>query len=908
MTRLLWILAVVVGMAGTAEPEFLDQGPLSIPLERLVPGNNWKITLVNPGVATDAHVQLSGSIATALSVEGTGRVYLAAGGTATIVLVPGPNRQASTGQLVLTAPTGIDRRQIAVVGPSFLARYRVLLMGAAALLLLAAGAFWWRRRRSRQAVDAPGTGEQEGQEGFTHNDEPSASDLLNRAEYVQELAQLAGAATPPMVIGVFGEWGTGKTSLLMQVRELLQERHSHCAHVWFDPWPHQHDVNPVLPLLHTIVTDLGLAGRADVRRTLRTISEVLGSLVLTASLKLTVGDVRKFTEAYDESNFRARSERTRLDQHLSSLIGQALAASGKKRLIVFIDDLDRCEADHITSLLEALKIHFNRNNCVFFLAVAEEPLIAAVRVKYGDQGVDNYLDKIVQFPFWMPRLSDSDFHSYVDKLLRDPIKPAADLLKIGLAHNPRAIKRFINVLILQDRVARARVLANYDISILAAVLLIRDGDREFYRRLADDPTLLKRIEEDLETAENETLPDWGVLPLRIVRCFLDRQREIPTDVSPYIDLVKASPTLPADSEITSAEQAVPRHDQRSRKEFLGTRSVLADRVNRQVKQLVEEDRVLAPLLCLPGEDTPRPLAGLAEIIALWDEKMLLAGTAGVGKTVLAARIAQHLLEQATNPDQPIPVFLRLRLLRTDRTGFELSLTHALVGEYRIPLSEAFAMVTRGRLIYILDGLDEVEDSDRLVDTLLSWQNQTGAKIIMTARAKSTRDALTRYPSFDLVVVHGIAAEEAERRLRNVLAEHGVDRERLALPAEVIHSPEFLATLTTRTSWISDLPTGPVDFIKWYADWARSKSATAEFTTPQISMVLQGLARHLRVSGDDMFSSEDPLVRSVFRRNGVIGVKVSSAMTTMIETGLLREVSPKRYRFVHPLLAKEFAGT
>ncbi len=920
---LIAFLCLPVGVAAhvSAGPQFLEQDRLSIPLQRLEQGGRWQITLVNPGAAVDVEVRIAGSIADALAIEGSGRVHLGPGGTATMVMVPGKRRHAGNGQLVLISAAGIDRRQVSVTVAPFLERYRLALIVGALLVAGAAVLLWWRRPAHGRKVplEQPPPGQPADSPRYTHSDEPAAEDKLNRTEYAEYLARLARNETPPLVIGVFGEWGTGKTSMLMQVRDQVKEDAS-CAQVWFDPWRHHHDDNPVLPLLHAIVTQLGLERRQHVRRTLKTISEVLGSLVLSASIKLNVADVRRSFEEYDAENFRIRSERARLDEHLDLLIRDALAALGKSRLVVFIDDLDRCHADQITALLEALKLHFNRDNCVFVLAVAKQPLLAAVREKYQDPGGD-YLDKIVQLPFEMPRLSEDNFDHYLDGLLSADLKDAAPSLKSGLRWNPRAIKRFVNVLTLQDRVARDRGLDDhlddYDVAILAAVLLIRDGDGDFYTKLAEDPTLLKRIAEDIETAGENELPDWNPLPLKIVR---EIRESVPEDVSPYIDLVKASP-VPEPSDLTiqpPAEsaahpgavlpEAAAELGRPSRRALGSALEALAEGVLGRVDQVCDaEHELLPPVVRFAEEEVAHP-AGLDEILARGTGKLMITGPPGVGKSVLAARLARHMIN--TGASGRLPVLLSFRTLEADFSTVERSLTHALVDEYQISMPDAFAMVNRGLLTLVLDGLDELDATagwTKLVQLVMRWAGTTGAGIIMIDRVRPARDSPAAQLGFQMVELLGVPGEEARRRLDGLLSSHRVEPSRLlGVSPELLSSPQMLSTLTTRTGWIDDLPEEPVYFLPWYARRAVNRSAEG-FDAEAVAAALGKVARLLAAGQRDAFGSGDADIRAVFRESGIRGVQVPSVLHAMVEAGVLREIAPENYHFIHPLLQRHIAG-
>ncbi|GGS68117.1 P-loop NTPase fold protein [Nonomuraea spiralis] len=902
---LVWFPAGTLAARAAAGPEFLEQEQLSIPLER-VPGGRWDVVVINPGAAAAVEVRLAGSLADALAVQG-GRAYVAGGGSATFRLVPGRRPHAGTGELVLISADGVDRLRVTVTPPApFLTRYPfVPVLGGLLLLAGFVALPLWRRRRTASGESRPprtGGAVRPGLRGFTHSDEPAHADELNRAEYARHLAELARHATPPMVIGVYGEWGTGKTSMLMQVRDELRDA-PECAHVWFDPWRHQYDENPVLPLLHVIVNDLGLAGRENVRRTLRTISDVLGSLVMSASFKINFSDVRKSMEDYDAEHFRVRSELTRLDEHLGELIDEALAARGKQRLIVFVDDLDRCDADRITSLLEVLKLHFNRNNCVFVLALAKGPLMAAVREKYQDP-VGDYLDKIIQFPFEMPRLSERDFTRYLDGLLTltDDIRAAGGMLRCGLRRNPRAVKRFVNVLILQDRVAKARKLDPYDVSVLAAVLLLRDGAPKVYAELMDDPSLLQRIAWQLgapEAGEPGEPGEWGGLATRIVRELAGSPAGVPDDVRTYIDLVRDSP-LPQPGDLSDGPpQGRPEVPELIRLNELSLKAVLESLAaavrERTGRPAGDGPRVLDPVVRFRGQDHTG-MAAVEDAVTRGGAKLLVTGPPGAGKTVLAERLAAHLAERRAPQS---PAFLPFAALKTEFPEHDRWVTHALVSEYRISLPDANAMVRRGSLSLILDGLDTLDQDKRAA--FLQWARDAACGVVITSRDGPV-------PGLEEVRMLGVPATEVRRQFEAALAAHGIEPDRLlGLTSELLSSPQLLTVLTGGQKWIEDLPDQPVRFVPWYADWTLRATAAAGFAPDAVAQGLRDLARSTRHDGHHMFSGEDSAVRTVLWRAGVRTVEAPALLAAATRAGLLRECGPRVYHFLHPLLREHLAG-
>lgn len=582
------VLAVVAGLsrptaaAAADGPQFLERAPLVIPLDRLrgdAGKAGWAVDVVNllPDQPIDAELRVVGPVAGWVSVRSPATARIAPGAVATFRVVrTGPPR-AGSGELVVIAGGALDRRAITITPPpkGLLARWRARLLAllVPALLalliqaLLVALAVWLLVRRRRTAglqssrgrsdanppevpagpalrvaqSDGPGPPGPPRAPGLLYNDEPTTVDQLDREQYAKGLARLAREAQPPLVIGVFGEWGSGKTSLLQQVREQLKSDQTSAA-AWFDPWKHQYDQNPVLPLLHAVVRDLHLESREDIQRTLLIISRALGSIVLSTTSRMTLADLRSSIREYDEEHFQLRSERTRLDEYFSGLVIDALQERGSSRLVVFIDDLDRCLPDQILALLEALKLYLNRTDCVFFLAVDSQRLVQAVAGKYKDVGIDgaDYLEKIVQMPFQMPRMSPTTFKDYLNMLLPDGLQAAAEVLSTGLRPNPRAVKRFVNMLRLQDLLARNRGVHPYDVMVLAAVLLVRSTMPEFYTRLEADSTLLLRVDDDVQTDEAGAVAEWGERVIHLVKVLAGSAHGVPTDVAAYIDLAAAT--------------------------------------------------------------------------------------------------------------------------------------------------------------------------------------------------------------------------------------------------------------------------------------------------------------------------------------------------------------------------------
>ncbi|MCH9051027.1 MAG: AAA family ATPase [Proteobacteria bacterium] len=328
-------------------------------------------------------------------------------------------------------------------------------------------------------------------EVIIHKDEPTSEDSLDRDKYAEVFARLAETCETPMVIGLYGGWGIGKTSLMRQIQGKLDEDKART--VWFDPWRHQFDESSTVALLHTVVDTFEL--REEGKKLLMVIAAAFGSMLLKATTNLNWQDVDKFSKRLEEERFQVRDAQVRLHTHFEKLIEKARGEPAH-RIVFFIDDLDRCLPAHTLTILEALKLYLNLPGCVYFVGVDREALERSIRHHYEDVALSetSYLDKIVQLPFTIPLIAPESMEKFVGPLLSEELKHCQPLLVKGLGDNPRQVKRFVNCLMLNHQLASSLEIPDYDPEILATLLLIQYRSVELYRLIARDlPLLLKLV-------------------------------------------------------------------------------------------------------------------------------------------------------------------------------------------------------------------------------------------------------------------------------------------------------------------------------------------------------------------------------------------------------------------------------
>ncbi len=241
-----------------------------------------------------------------------------------------------------------------------------------------------------------------------HNDEPTLRDRLRRNALIEEVGEAIATCKPPQVFGVHGDWGLGKTSFLHQVRNYLTGENpqdldeddatrkgvhkERVQAIWFDAWRYHAEAVPVVALLQEMRAQLAQKDFNDKRR-----REVVfrGTLLSMDELTKKIGfQYAKFEQAsrqWDAENLAATlpsdSLRNNLQETIRLLLpkaGRRKGSEGESRLVVFVDDLDRCEPEAAYRLLEGLKVYLTLNNCVFVLGLNQKAVEGAIANRLAD--------------------------------------------------------------------------------------------------------------------------------------------------------------------------------------------------------------------------------------------------------------------------------------------------------------------------------------------------------------------------------------------------------------------------------------------------------------------------------------------------------------------------------------------
>ncbi len=334
-------------------------------------------------------------------------------------------------------------------------------------------------------------------------DVPEDEVLFGFDGYASALTSSIMGTDPHFTIGIFGSWGVGKTTLLRKIEAQLKSGYSGKAlTVFFDAWRYQREEYMLLPLLDTLSNIL--KGEQGHWKTLsnkvqRLTSSIMGAMAIKGpGIEVKVD---KAVENWQQAE-QLRSDYYNWLSQLQTALDEARQSDPQRRIVILIDDLDRCLPHKVIEMLESIKVMLDVTGFIFLLALDQQTVEKAIEShygeKYGIQGKD-YLKKLVQVEFRLPPLRSQDVIEYTRILLqsRGQIDDAtsetlSEVVPSVVGDNPREVKRFINRVLLGTAIiqsAGVKVPTNHQIAFMA----IDFRWSGIMRILSSDETIFERI-------------------------------------------------------------------------------------------------------------------------------------------------------------------------------------------------------------------------------------------------------------------------------------------------------------------------------------------------------------------------------------------------------------------------------
>ena len=266
------------------------------------------------------------------------------------------------------------------------------------------------------------------------------NDSIGRGEFVRQFVKMLNAIEDNCTIALEGNWGSGKTFFVKQVKMVLDAHNPNyqpvngflteerrkvikekCSEfnaedgstelkpqlcVYYDAWQNDNDEDPILSLVYSIVKEIGSDISFDKKPTLDICSELI-NLVCDK-------DISKLIKVLKGENALDLIKKTKDEAEKVSKFLQSLLPEVGERLIVFVDELDRCKPSYAVKLLERIKHYFLDEEITFVFSVNINELRHTIRKCYGsDFDATRYLDRFFDLRAALPKFDLEKYYASI---------------------------------------------------------------------------------------------------------------------------------------------------------------------------------------------------------------------------------------------------------------------------------------------------------------------------------------------------------------------------------------------------------------------------------------------------------------------------------------------------------------
>ena len=355
----------------------------------------------------------------------------------------------------------------------------------------------------------------------------SADDILNRGSFAKSLAQVLLQYSFPssFTIGLYGEWGSGKTSLLNMVLENVKEADNNVVVLRFNPWLCSDPKQLIIQFFKQLST--AIKPKRPKRDQAWQLIDQYADVFDAANLIPGVGALLAVAGKTVIATAKRKTERQAndLQKNKNRIIEKMIEE--KLKIIVSIDDIDRLSEEEIIAVFQLVKALADFPNTVYLLAFDYDVVVHALgKVQNGDG--KEYLEKIIQVPFEIPAPSMTSIHDTLFSKLNAILgnipenkwdkETWIELFQYGIKRYIKSIRdviRYTNVFSLKYELLKEET----DPVDLLGLTCLQVFEPTIYSKLPDYKDILcgtnvgysydnrKDIDEKVEKAVNNLIPD-----------------------------------------------------------------------------------------------------------------------------------------------------------------------------------------------------------------------------------------------------------------------------------------------------------------------------------------------------------------------------------------------------------------
>lgn len=328
---------------------------------------------------------------------------------------------------------------------------------------------------------------------FFENDNPldnPSLDRLGRRSFSQIVTKAITSRKDPssIVIGIYGGWGEGKTTVMNFIKHELKD-HSKVVCVRFDPWHFEDEKTMLRNFFQTLAEAIGTSiytPREDIGKWLQQYMAIIAPVSLTlGAVQVSPGGIgRELGKVLNSASMNRLRERI-----------EASFISGNNRIVIMIDDIDRLDNSEIQTIFKLIKLCADFPYTTYVVALDENRVASALKEIYSSEngeGGRSFIEKIIQLPLNLPKADTISLR----KICFEGVDKALNEAEIQLTEeNETAFgMHFINGLEIRVRTPRMAKRYAMDLSLSLPILkdeintvdfMLIEGLRLFYPKIYD---------------------------------------------------------------------------------------------------------------------------------------------------------------------------------------------------------------------------------------------------------------------------------------------------------------------------------------------------------------------------------------------------------------------------------------
>ena len=252
-----------------------------------------------------------------------------------------------------------------------------------------------------------------------------------RIEYVKGFIEAIDLIDSNMFISLDAKWGEGKTFYIRQIEMTLKYLYlkkigsdvsglenvfeksslnnislqSICLPIYYNSWLYDYHTDPLLSLLFVIVKQCGkyISTTFDSKSIADKIFSICTSFSLSTLKGQVALDLQKVKDSFQGKDILQDIKTAEEIREIIKLILDEVINENAQKLVIFIDELDRCKPSYAIELLERIKHYFDDERIIFIASLNKEQLVHTISKYYGSSfDSTGYLNRFFDYNMYLP--------------------------------------------------------------------------------------------------------------------------------------------------------------------------------------------------------------------------------------------------------------------------------------------------------------------------------------------------------------------------------------------------------------------------------------------------------------------------------------------------------------------------